>query len=83
MGYVFQPSVVLDEIYDLIEDYMEATDVYNADAIKVIQEYLESLNVQYTEETLSSGFMGRGAYAVSWIVADKPVLMLINYVVAD
>lgn len=80
MGYVFQPSVVLDEIYDLIEDYMEATDVYNADAIKVIREYLENLNIQYTEETLGSGFL-RGAYAVSWIVADKPVLMLINYVV--
>lgn len=78
MGYVFKPSEVLDEIYDLMEEYAESSSEYNCAVIPIIEKFLDERKIEYTTEKV--GDFVYGAYAISWVEDDEPVLLLFSYV---
>ena len=78
--YVFQPSDILDDLYDnVLEQYEVFSNTYKIEVMKAIQKYMESKypELEYTHEYFGD-FTG-GSYAVSWVENGKPVLLLLNY----
>jgi hypothetical protein len=78
--YVFQPSNILDDLYEnVLEQYEIASNTYEIEVMKAIQNYMESKypELEYTDEYC--GDFVSGSYAVSWVENGKPVLLLLNY----
>ena len=78
--YVFQPSDILDDLYDnVLEQYEIFSNTYKIEVMKAIQKYMESKypEVEYTDEYF--GDFAYGSYAVSWVENGKPVLLVLNY----
>ena len=81
MKYVFQPSEILDHIYDVILEPLEvASNEYAATAISEVRAFLENNfpDLEYTEESFGDAAYGTCAFA--WIEDSNPVLLLFNYV---
>lgn len=81
MKYVFQPSEILDHIYDaILEPHAVASNEYEAAAISEVREFLESNcpDLEYTEESFGNAAYGTAAFA--WTEDSYPVLLLFNYV---
>ena len=79
--YVFQPSNILDDLYEnVLEQYEIASNTYEIEVMKAIQNYMESKypELEYTDEYF--GDFASGSYAVSWVENGKPVLLLLDYV---
>ena len=78
--YVFQPSEILDELYEnVLEQYEIFSNTYKIEVMKAIQKYMESKypELEYTDEYF--GDYAYGSYAISWVENGKPVLLVLNY----
>lgn len=80
LGY-FNPSVIVNEIYSILDDYeTEGLDLYNFGATDAITDYLNNYaKVEYllacTEWPNEEG----GACAVSFVENGHPQLVLFDY----
>ena len=76
--FIFKPSELLDEIYEVMEPYIVSSSEYESKVIPFIEEYLDKKKIVYTAERVGDYIFG--AYAISWIEEDEPVLLIFNYV---
>ena len=81
MTYVFQPSEILDTIYnEILDKYELASNEYAAKAISEVRDFLDNKypDLEYTEESFGNAAYGTAAFA--WTEDSCPVLLLFNYV---
>ena len=80
MTYVFQPSEILDTIYNEILDKHElASNEYAAKAISEVRDFLDNKHpeLEYTEESFGDAAYGTCAFA--WVEDSRPVLLVFQY----
>lgn len=81
MGYVFQPSEILDTIYnEILDKYELASNEYAAKAISEVRDFLDNKHpeLDYTEEIF--GDAAYGACAFAWVENSRPILLLFQYI---
>ena len=76
--FVFQPSDLLDEIYEAMEPYVISSSEYDSKVILFVEGILEEKGIDFTTERI--GDYAFGSCAISWIEENKPVLLLFSYV---
>lgn len=77
---MFHPSVIVNKIYDILEDYEVKTDVYDHEAVDEIAYYFENKwHIEYklcrSEWPNEEG----GVCAISFVDANHPQLVMFDY----
>lgn len=77
---MFYPSTITNRIYELLDEYeTEGLDLYNAAAVDVIDNYLDSIDVEHEVCTNDWPNEEGGVCGVAFIDGDHPHLVMFDY----
>ena len=79
-GNVFRPSHIEDEIYSIMDDYIEGIDLYNYGLCDAIEDYfVNHLHREYLMSASNWPNNEGGVCAISWVEGAYPKMVMFDY----
>lgn len=76
----FSPSLITEQIYNILDNYIVGSDSYDIEAIPTIANYLEALpHIQYTMEQIAYPDMTGGTAIFAWAEENHPHMVIFDY----
>jgi hypothetical protein len=76
----FNPSVIVNKIYDILEDYEVKTDVYNHEAVNEIADYFEhEWHIEYNLCCSDWPNEEGGVCGIAFVDCGHPQLVMFDY----
>lgn len=76
---IFYPSVIKDEIYNIMDEYLAGSDIYEEATMDAIHDYFKNEEIEYTFDASSWPNMDGGTAVFAWVENGHAQIVIFDY----